>query len=84
METEGKRDLIGRVAYIAGKKLGNAPQRNYAKRVMRQIVHEIGLPKNDVNLVFMARKPILEANYRDIEKECKKALGRVIEDMGIR
>ena len=35
-QTDDQRDPSGRVAFIAGKKLGNAVVRNRSKRVMRE------------------------------------------------
>ena len=81
MKREGKRDLDGRVAYIAGKKLGNAPQRNYAKRVMRQMVREIEIRREDIDLVFMARKPLLDANYNDIKEDCRRMVQRIEKEI---
>ena len=60
----------GRVAFIAGKKLGNAVWRNRAKRRMRAICRDIGGPWKDLDVVFLAKKSITEAQYIDLLKAC--------------
>lgn len=64
----------GRVAFIAGKKLGCAVWRNSAKRRMRAIVHDLGGPWEGYDVVFLARAPILKASYVKVSAACKKAL----------
>lgn len=64
----------GRVAFIAGKKLGCAVWRNGAKRRMRAIVHDLGGPWDGYDVAFMARAPITKASYSKVSAACKKAL----------
>ena len=64
----------GRVAFIAGKKLGCAVWRNGAKRRMRAIVCDLGGPWEGYDIVFMARSPILKASYAKVSSACEKAL----------
>ncbi|MBE6464792.1 MAG: ribonuclease P protein component [Eggerthellaceae bacterium] len=60
----------GRVAFIAGKKLGNAVWRNRAKRRMRAVCKDIGGPWQGLDVVFLAKKSITEAQYIDLLKSC--------------
>jgi ribonuclease P protein component len=53
---DDKRGSQGRVAFVAGKRLGNAPQRNKAKRLMRHAAFLAGVPWPDVDVVFIARE----------------------------
>ena len=53
----------GRVAFIAGKKLGNAVWRNRAKRRMRALCEDIGGPWKGLDVVLLAKKTITEAQY---------------------
>ena len=79
-----ERGHCGRVAFIAGKKLGNAPKRNYAKRVLRQIENEISndsLKGRGIDLVFMAKKGIFEEDYKAVKKECSRLLERLLRDI---
>lgn len=66
--------IHGRVAFIAGKKLGCAVWRNSAKRRMRAIVHDLGGPWDGYDVAFMARSPILKASYSKVSSACKKAV----------
>lgn len=67
----------GRVAFVAGKKLGNAVWRNKAKRRMRAICFDLQeyLPNYDV--VFLAKRKITEDSYEAVKRACKDALKRV-------
>ena len=52
----------GRVAFVAGKKLGNAVWRNRAKRRMRAASQQLGFPFEGFDVVFVASR-----NTNDIE-----------------
>ena len=64
----------GRVAFIAGKKLGCAVWRNAAKRRMRAIAHDLGAPWDGYDVVLMARSSILKASYAKVSNSCETAL----------
>lgn len=77
MKRIGVRDRdrnCGRVAFIAGKKLGSAVWRNSAKRRMRAIVNDLGGPWEGFDIVFVARSSILKAPYRKVKRACKSVL----------
>lgn len=61
---EGKR----RIGFSVGKKIGKAVERNYYKRVLRDIVrrHESHI-KAGYDLILIARPAIKEKNYVQIE-----------------
>jgi ribonuclease P protein component len=69
-KTDGERGLSGRVAFVAGKRLGSAPRRNRAKRLLREAVRRTGVPRDDIDVVFIAR-----------EKTASSPLATVVEDM---
>ena len=54
----------GRVAFIAGKKHGNAVWRNQAKRRMRSLCRDAHLCKPSLDIVFLAKEHVLEESYR--------------------
>lgn len=68
-----QRGSEGRVAFIAGKKLGNAPQRSYAKRVLRHISRENGFPLQGLDVVFVAKRRLFDMDHKQLSDD----LGRV-------
>jgi ribonuclease P protein component len=56
------------IGVIAGRSVGNAVQRNRAKRMLREAVRTI-LPRLNLgwNVVLIARNPILDAKLSEIE-----------------
>lgn len=66
----------GRVAFIAGKKNGNAVWRNRAKRRLREIFHHSGMNWADLDILFIAKKPLTEESYSKVLSECIKTSER--------
>lgn len=69
-----QHDHRGRVAFIAGKKLGNAVWRNSAKRRMRALCQDLGGPWEGYDVIFLAKSTLTTANYSKVLKACDKAL----------
>ena len=68
--------MCGRVAFIAGKKLGNAVWRNAEKRRMRALARDLGGPGPEYDVVFLAKKKVTSAQYSEMITYCQKALRR--------
>jgi ribonuclease P protein component len=68
--TDRERGTGGRVAFVAGKRLGSAPKRNRAKRLLREAARKTDAPWFDMDIVFVAR-----------EKTTTTSLSMVVEDM---
>ena len=66
----------GRVAFIAGKKSGNAVWRNSAKRRMREVCRALGGPWEGYDVLFLAKQPLLETKYADVCAEGRKLVRR--------
>ena len=66
----------GRVAFIAGKKLGNAVWRNGAKRRMREVCRALGGPWQNYDVIFLAKSNILRTSYSKVLKACDETLKR--------
>ena len=66
----------GRVAFIAGKKSGNAVWRNSAKRRMREICRALGGPWPDRDVIFLAKSGILLSSYSKVLRACDETLKR--------
>ena len=73
---EKQHDLCGRVAFIAGKKLGNAVWRNRAKRRMRALCKDLNGPFPGYDVIFLARSSVSEADYGNMLSNLRKALVR--------
>lgn len=56
LKTPEGRSQDGRVAYIAGKRLGGAVRRNRAKRVLRAVVRRVGGPWPGYDVAVIARE----------------------------
>lgn len=69
-----EHDLPGRVAFIAGKKGGNAVWRNAAKRRMRAICHDLGGPWQGYEVIFLAKRGITERPYQEVLDQCRKRI----------
>lgn len=69
-----QHDQTGRVAFIAGKKLGNAVWRNSAKRRMREICRACGGPFQTFDVIFLAKKPLTTTCYSKVLETCSKAI----------
>lgn len=71
-----QRGPCGRVAFIAGKKLGNAVVRNRSKRVMRAAAHEVGLPACGYDILLMATPATRQVSHEVLNASLAKALHR--------
>lgn len=64
----------GRVAFIAGKKLGNAVWRNQAKRRMRALCQQLHGPWEGLDVVFLAKGSLTHASYGKVLAACSRAV----------
>ena len=62
----------GRVAFIAGKKLGCAVWRNGAKRRLREICNKMDDQFYGLDVVLVAKHNILDRDFWKIVDECKR------------
>lgn len=66
----------GRVAFIAGKKLGNAVLRNRSKRVLRAAARRCGAPWAGRDVLLIARPGTAGAAPGDLDTAMREALRR--------
>ena len=76
---EDQHDPRGRVAFIAGKKNGNAVWRNSAKRRMRAIAQDLQAPWAGYDVVFIAKRDILNDKYSKVLSNCRILIRENVE-----
>lgn len=64
----------GRVAFVAGKKQGNAVWRNFAKRRMRALCRDLGGPWPDLIVLFVANRKTTQVRYNKMLSACRKVI----------
>lgn len=79
-KTPEGRGRDGRVAFIAGKRLGPAVTRNRAKRVMREAARRAGAPWPGGDVVLMARRDTGSSSPEQLDS----ALAKIITRAGVR
>lgn len=75
-QVEAQRGPSGRVAFIAGKKLGNAVVRNRSKRVLRAVAREAGLPAPGFDILLMATPRTRDADHREVLRALERLLAK--------
>ena len=79
LRNEEQHGQFGRVAFIAGKKQGNAVWRNRAKRRMRSICHDIEGNISGYQIVYLAKQKLLQERY-DVVLSCIDERMRTIRE----
>jgi ribonuclease P protein component len=74
--TPEQRGPSGRVAFIAGKKLGGAVLRNRCRRVMRETVRRAEGPWAGYDIAVIARKGTATASVGELDAAFAAILGR--------
>lgn len=64
-------DDPGRVAVVASRRVGNAVERNRAKRVLRAAVAAHGIPRG-VDLALVARRAATESRAPDAQRDIEQ------------
>jgi ribonuclease P protein component len=69
-------DLVfSRMAAVASRKVGNAVKRNRAKRLMRELFRKNkDLFTKPVDIIFIARREILDASWSELKEEYASGL----------
>ncbi len=67
----------GRVAFVAGKKNGNAVWRNGAKRRMREVCRLLHLNEKGVDIVFLAKPGILKSPFSQVYTDIQAVIPKI-------
>ena len=73
---DDQRGPSGRVAFIAGKKLGNAVVRNRNKRILREVARANNLPAEGYDILVQATPQTVDTPYTDLVCILGKLLGK--------
>lgn len=68
-----------KVAVVAGKKCGNAVERNYLKRTMREIIRINLFKIKNIHAVLIAKQSALDLSYNEKEQIINKMILQMIE-----
>jgi ribonuclease P protein component len=75
-----KQDNGVRIGVTATRKIGNAVERNRARRLVREAFRKNKwLAPDGVDIVINVKRPLVEAHYRDLESEFITFLERAVE-----
>ena len=72
----GSSDNLGRVAFVAPKRLGNAVFRNRCKRVLREAARSCGLPAHEADVILFATRATYGSNPEEVARAMRKLLER--------
>lgn len=72
-----KNDLKPRIGIVASKKMGNAPQRNKGKRLLREVFRKNKIQAVNMDLVVILKKGCDQNKYDELEKEFLLTLNRL-------
>jgi len=65
------------IGFTASKKIGNAVNRNFAKRRLRAFFTEFSKNLTEGTYVFVAKKEILDIEFSKLQNDLSHALKRV-------
>ena len=66
----------GKVAFVAPKRLGNAPVRNRGKRVLREAARACGLPREGYSVILLATDQTAPAKSPEVARALSSLLAR--------
>lgn len=76
IQTPEERDQSGRVAFIAGKRLGNAVMRNRSRRVLRELFYRSDGPWEGYDVAFIANHRTARASMDELDAAYAKVISR--------
>ncbi len=73
MDEEGG---LGKVAFVAPKRLGNAVYRNRCKRVLREAARACGLPRENKKIILFATRQTHDCKPQEVAQALATLLAR--------
>lgn len=73
----GDEGGLGRVAFVAPKRLGNAVFRNRCKRVLREAAHMSRLPEGASQVILVATRATFASKPADVSRALDTLMGRL-------
>ena len=70
------RTGVARLGLVASRKLGNAVQRNRAKRLIRDIFRQVSNARPGLDVVVIPRRELFDADYVSLETDFRSAFTR--------
>jgi ribonuclease P protein component len=67
-----------RLGIVASRKLGNAVQRNMAKRLIREVFRRTSRPGPSVDVVVIPRRELFDAPYASLETDFRATFARCV------
>lgn len=67
---------LGKVAFVAPKRLGNAVYRNRCKRVLREAARSCGFPVQSTRIILFATKATHESSPDEVSEALRSLLKR--------
>lgn len=71
---EGKESKI---AFVAAKRLGNAPYRNTCKRKLREAIRLCEIPQTGIQIILFATYQTINAKPNQIAQDISQMIGRI-------
>ena len=69
-------DHEGRVAFVAGKRIGGAVYRNRCKRVLREASRSLGLPRRGYDIILFATPATHDSKPAEVARSLERMLER--------
>lgn len=68
-----------KIAVVAGKKIGNSVERNYNKRVIREIIRPYLEELKNIHAVIVTKEQAKNIDFNDKKKNLEKLIIKLIE-----
>jgi len=78
-----RAENINKFAISVGKKYGNAVERNYAKRIVREVLRPIKDFEPHASIVVVVKEPFKSKKFFEQKEELTKLINQIIERLKV-